>query len=173
MPLTYERAFGGPGFGLNPVGVGFGEASERLPNLENPERLVRTREDRPEPACMAPIPSAWLRPELAGAEEFPTSFDWRGFQQAPPPQQLAAVAGSEAFSFEAMHRQHLHLSGWLPGKRAQVIAQRRTGMDPLDMRIDTVHFDVDALRVTLVWRGRLPLADARASDVIRLIVSVE
>lgn len=173
MPLVYERAFGGPGYAANPVGVGCGAAPEQLPNLENPERLIRSREDRPEPACMAPIRGAWLRRELASATELPASFDWRGFQQAPLGQQLAAVTGDEPFSCEAMHPAHPRLGGWLPGKRARVLAQKRGAMDELDMRIDTVHFDLDALRVTLVWRGRLPLADARASDVIRLIVSVE
>ncbi len=64
IPLRYERAFGGPRFDANPLGTGHKAAAgadgiARLPNLEQPEALVRSPGDAPAPACFGPIPTLW------------------------------------------------------------------------------------------------------------------
>lgn len=54
MPLVWERAFGGPALALNPAGKGLdadNKPTPALPNLEDPERLILARDDRPEPVC--------------------------------------------------------------------------------------------------------------------------
>ena len=69
MPLVYERAFGGEVANEwgelaepnNPAGVGFCIDREQaggrpLPNIEDPDQLVRTPLDRPGPAGLAPYP---------------------------------------------------------------------------------------------------------------------
>ena len=58
MPLRWERALGGPLSEANPVGRGF-KTGVLVPNLERPESLLQTRDDRPAPACFAPIAPAW------------------------------------------------------------------------------------------------------------------
>src|SRR5262249_34293534 len=64
MPLTYERAFGGPRYDRSPAGVGpRGAAGEdgiaRLPNLEDPAHLIKGPAETPLPACFAPVAILW------------------------------------------------------------------------------------------------------------------
>ena len=65
MPIGYERAFGGPGFPDNPVGVGAtprregGADVHRLPNVEDPQRLIKQRGDQPPPAGFGPYERTW------------------------------------------------------------------------------------------------------------------
>lgn len=106
MPLVYERAYGGAEGSAfeerNPVGLGFAFASSadsadglRLPNLEDPRKLIAHPDDRPEIAGFGLIARHWLpRRALAGtcdeawrAERFPllpADFDPRHFQAAHP-----------------------------------------------------------------------------------------
>lgn len=104
MPLVYERAFGGAdGESFdprNPVGVGFSANIEsaddlRLPNLEDPRRLIASPADRPDVAGFGFIARHWMpRRAFAGtmdeawrAERFPflpLDFDKRHYQSAHP-----------------------------------------------------------------------------------------
>jgi len=65
MPLCWERSFGGPGYEANPVGRGVGpdphdEAGRiALPNMERHGWLLRSAQERPEPAGAWPIPRIW------------------------------------------------------------------------------------------------------------------
>src|SRR5262245_46951474 len=63
VPLTYERAFGGPGWDENPCGRGFsaerlpsGEEVRRLPNIEIPNRLVTDPKGRYPAAGFGAVP---------------------------------------------------------------------------------------------------------------------
>ena len=70
MPMSWARAFGGVAtvgatgkvpFAENPFGRGFlltleGAEGTSLPNLEDPDRLIRTWQDHPAPVCFAPMP---------------------------------------------------------------------------------------------------------------------
>ena len=54
VPITWENAFGGPGFDANPVGKGVAPArladdrdAVPLPNIEDPGRLIGAPSDRP------------------------------------------------------------------------------------------------------------------------------
>jgi hypothetical protein len=83
IPLTYDRAYGGSTlaykqleapFAQNPDGRGFLRLREHaagtpLPNLEEPDQLVKSWEDTPLPAGMAPLPrKSSLRFEGGGFE---------------------------------------------------------------------------------------------------------
>lgn len=70
MALTYENAYGGKvqtdqgemSWPVNPGGKGFALTAQQaagmaLPNLEDPDHLIRSYEDQPELVCMAPYPS--------------------------------------------------------------------------------------------------------------------
>ncbi|RPI72406.1 MAG: DUF2169 domain-containing protein [Desulfobacteraceae bacterium] len=114
MPIIYERAFGGvdqknedpakhDAEGRNPIGVGFATQAEhiidqQLPNIEDPNALIHSWQDRPQPAGFGPIPRHWLpRQELCGTYDenwrkdrfplLPQDFNERFFQCAPQDQQ--------------------------------------------------------------------------------------
>ena len=57
MPLCYENSFGGEGFEANPVGKGVN--NENMPNIEHPDHLVMSPNDRPRPVGFAPVHSLW------------------------------------------------------------------------------------------------------------------
>ncbi len=110
VPLVYERAFGGwdaaepdPAGGKfeprNPVGVGFRrrkfEEGLPLPNLEDPNRPLKSYGDTPPPAGFGFISPNWQpRMKLAGTYDkawqqgraplLPTDFDRRFFNAASP-----------------------------------------------------------------------------------------
>ncbi len=100
MPLGWERAFGGPEDPRNPVGVGLvpdphdAEGRVKLPNIEDPARLIRGPKERPTPAGLFPISKTWrARTQHAGRYDsrwrtmrypwFPIDFRYDYFQAAP------------------------------------------------------------------------------------------
>lgn len=95
MPLVYERAYGGQHVEegrvisaevRNPVGLGYlGERKESvldgtaLPNLEDPQQLIRSPKDTPAPTCFAFVAPNWHpRTNYAGTYD----DTWR-LQRAP------------------------------------------------------------------------------------------
>ena len=61
MPITWARAFGGPGFAENPEGKGAETGNScilqrPLPNVEDPAALVGQPSDTPAPASFLPAP---------------------------------------------------------------------------------------------------------------------
>jgi hypothetical protein len=185
MPLTYARAFGGPGFEANPAGQGrvdrfrHARALPPLPNLEDPESLLRVPSQRPAPACFAPLPLSWKRRAEAPARRapwpcFPEALDWTLYQIAPRPQQLAFLRGDEPFALVGMHRVHPVLEGSLPGVTARAFASRPQGrFDEVELRLDTVVIDADAMKLSLVWRGVLTVDDEARPDVTAVHLVLE
>lgn len=187
VPLVYERAFGGAGFDRNPVGLGFGDGA-RLPQLEDPNHVVRARGDTPEPVGFGAVPMVWpLRWSKLGTYDaawqktrfphFPADFDFAFFQAAPSAQQLDHVEGDEPFELTGMHPDHPKLEGTLPGIRPRCFARRASAaggaLDEIVLRLDTVSFDVDELKVNLVWRGLVEVSDDEASEIVELFVMAE
>ncbi|WP_437878069.1 DUF2169 domain-containing protein [Sorangium sp. So ce513] len=189
IPLRFENAFGGAGFGPNPVGTGLGaRAGGALPSLELPDRLIRSTGDRPAPACFAPVAATWgerLKKIGSYGERwrrtrwpfFPDDFDWTFFNAAPPEQQIAYPQGDEAFELWSVRPEGEVVRGRLPGLRVRVFKQATEkaggGFSEVPMRLDTVWFDADALRLVLVWRGLLDVADEDASEIASLFVLSE
>ena len=179
MPLVWERAYGGTdriGDELhaehrNPVGLGFrverGETALDglpLPNLEDPANLISSWDQRPPPACFAPVAPHWEpRRSYAGTYDeawqrsrgpyLPVDFDARFFQLAPP----GLVADGYFKGGESIEVTGATPSGWLevtlPSVDVQVtyvidgISEERTAV------LDTVILEPDADRVQLVWRA--------------------
>ncbi|XXX80596.1 DUF2169 domain-containing protein [Sorangium sp. So ce134] len=186
IPLRFESAFGGAGFDANPVGAGYGaRAGGALPSLEQPGALIRSEGDRPSPACFAPISPVWReRLQKIGSYGdrwrrerwpfFPDDFDWTFFNAAPAEQQVPYPRGDEAFELWSVRPEGEVVRGRLPGVRVRAFAQATEraggGFSEVPMRLDTVWFDADALRLVLVWRGLLDVADEDASDVASLFV---
>lgn len=178
MPLVYERACGGEGIGENPVGVD-------LPNLESPKDLIKGRGDRRAPACFGPLSPTWQpRSAKLGTYNarwratrwpyFPDDFDWAHFQAAPAEQQTNYPSGDEYFELGGIHSEHRIIEGQMPGVRVRAFAQMSAGAGggffEVILRIDSVHFDADALRLTVVWRGLIESNDQDASEVATLCI---
>jgi len=166
IPLVYERAFGGPGFADNPVGVGV--AGPVLPNLEDPARLISSPTERPAPVAFGPVSKHWgvEARTLPPHADFPEDFDWTQFQQAPAGQQVRVVRGDESFSFAAMHPEQPLITGQLPGQRAHCMMTSIHGQHrELPLVLDTVAFDLDRMQVSLSWRAQFSISHPRAPEV--------
>jgi uncharacterized protein YjbI with pentapeptide repeats len=190
VPLIYELAFGGPGFEKNPVGRGYDGAksaarSGMLPNLEDPFHVIERPGDTPEPACFGAVPALWqARWSKLGTYDarwletrwpyFPEDVDWSHFQCAPPAQQLDAIRGDEPFAITGMHPDLPVIEGTLPRLRPRCFAQKTTeaggGFQEIALRLDTAAFDVDEMKLNLLWRGLVEVQDDDASDIADLFV---
>jgi hypothetical protein len=173
MPIAFDRAFGGPRFGPNPAGIGHHDPMRPgpvpLPNLEDPEQILRTPKQSPPPAVFTPIPLAW-KDRWAEAHEsglcLADTLSLTRFQAAPPAQQLAFLRGDEPFAITGLSARHPTLEGTLPGIFGRAFALWRGGrFEEVPLRLDTALFDVDAMTLQLVWRGALPVVDERAPEV--------
>jgi uncharacterized protein YjbI with pentapeptide repeats len=182
VPLVYERAFGGPDSPDNPVGIG--RDGKAAPQLEDPDQLVKDARDMIAPACFGPISPRW--PVRAGklgsfdarwlAEHWPSmpaDFDWAYWQAAPVAQRIATARGDEAFALVGVHPELALVEGRLPGVRPRCFADRDGSLVEVEVRLDTVAFDADAMKVDLVFRGAMEVSDEDASEVAALFVIME
>jgi uncharacterized protein YjbI with pentapeptide repeats len=184
IPLRWERAFGGPADATNPHGTG--SAGAVLPNLEQPDAMIKSPGDRPAPACFAPLSAtlpararklgtydaSWLRERWP---YFPKDVDWSYWNAAPAPQQIPYPLGNEAFSLGGVHPEMAVVNGRLPGIAPRVFAivpSRREPVREIPVQLDTVWIDADAMRVALVWRGRLDVSAEHAPEVAALFFTV-
>jgi hypothetical protein len=149
MPLRFERSYGGfdhrgrSWCAENPIGRGYIGRKTResvheslLPNVEHPQHLIRSWDDRPSPAGFGFVrrdwsPRARLAGSVAGAAEadpvlgLPSDFDPAFFNGAHPDLQIPYLKGDEVIEL-----QHLTADGYrrfkLPGWRPAVTLQRFT-----------------------------------------------
>ena len=155
MPLGYERAFGGPGFGPNPVGRG--RRSTLAPNVED-LRLPFLEPERAAPAGFAPLACTWdQRRALLGTYGdqwlrerwpwFPEDFDAGYFNAAPRDQQLeSTLGGDEEVLLQNLHADVSVFRSALPGRRARCFTNDRAADGELafrevPLRLDTVWLD--------------------------------
>ncbi len=201
MPLTYERAFGGPGWKRNPLGKGYaalrnerGEEVHPLPNLENPRHLIAAPADRPEPAGVGPLDYTWpQRVKKLGTydrhwfenhwPDYPEDMDWGYFNVAPEDQQqLDFFAGGERMILKHLHKDRPHIESRLPALRQRcflnVLADRN---DPrgeqifkeVKTRLETIWLFPHVERGIAVFRGAAAVADDEALDVRQLYLVTE
>lgn len=177
LPLVYERAFGGAAAAdlwepRNPVGRGLyrntKEALDRpLPNIEDPNELIRDLEDHPAPIGVGPIARHW-QPRLSYAGTYdekwvqenaplwPKYFDERFFCAASPgltspkhllggePVVLEGVSPDGAFRFA------------LPQVRLLMKARFRKREERRLMALDAVTLEPSEGTFTLTWRAAVP-----------------
>lgn len=191
MPLTFERAFGGAGHAKNPYGLGAAADAtgvRGLPNLENPNALIGSATDEPEPTCFAPVPTAWrhARAYVGTYDDewlglrwpyFPKDFDFHFFQHAPREQQLDTIAGNERWHAWGLTPGGGAIEGRLPGLRVRCFAKKLEehggAMSEVHLRLDTCHFDFDTLKLHVIWRGIIDVSDVYASELAALFVLTE
>ncbi len=176
MPLRWSRAFGGPGSEDKPVGLGIGKGRSGavfLPNLEDPEALIRSPWNKPKPAGAFPIPADWkARITLFGTCDqrwretrhpfFPEDFDPAYYNVAPPElRRDAPFRGDESIELKNLVRGHPRISTRLPGLRARAFVEwdgeRGGAFDEVPLGLDTVTLDTDRGLALCLWRGRVDL----------------
>lgn len=195
MPITWANAFGGEGFPDNPLGKGFapvkseGVEVHALPNVEDPDRLIRHPKDRPAPAGFGPFDLTWpQRFSKAGTYDkdwldhrfpgFARDMDWAIFNTAPPDQQIEGYfAGDEHFTLENMHPDEPLIEASLPGVKARAFINQATPdgevFREIATRIDTVRLFPHKKRGVLLFRGMLQIAEDDAADVLQIIIGCE
>lgn len=195
MPLTWTRAFGGEGYGLNPQGKGAvvidveGHPLQPLPNLESPEGAVSSPNDEPAPVAFSGFDvGAPQRMQHAGtydqrwlaqrAPGFPDDFDFRFFNVAPVDQRIDGFfSGNETFVLEGMHPQRARIEGRLPAQRARAFVtfgeQDSKDLIEVPLRLDTVHLFPDELSGVVIYRGTVEVSEDDADDVSNLMVAAE
>jgi uncharacterized protein YjbI with pentapeptide repeats len=184
MPLGYTNAYGGPGYARNPVGKGVGEGE--LPNIESPDKPIRSRSEKPALASFGPLSPGWAdRATRLGraygrswkkkrAPFFAEDFDWSYFNAAPADQQIPYLRGDEPLLFQNLHPDAPLFSSSLPGLRIRAFVhddQQRFREAP--MNLDTVFADLDVGRLVLVWRGLTPVREDGLHDVQTVLLSAE
>lgn len=183
MPLVYERAYGGadpksdkPAWDVrNPVGQGYATSAKHLegrplPNVEDPERLIRSWDDRPEPAGFGALCVHWqARLRHAGTYDdkwqqerlplLPGDFDDRYYQCAPPDQQAAHwLRGGEAVALRNLTPGGGEVRFALPRMRLAFETFFFTGSSVRHEppKLHSVILEPDVSRVSLVWHTALP-----------------
>ncbi len=195
MPLTPALCFGGEGHPVNPTGLGF-RAQERLmaqetvalPNIEIPERAVRSIGDTPPPPRFGPMAidaeerlqfagtydDAWMKTLAPGLA---ADADPRLFLFAPQDQRLPSyIAGDEGYGLRNFAADAPAIQAYLPGFRVRCFLGWTDPGKPVvevPLRIDTLWLFAGARRGVLVYRGATPVEDIEAADVADVMVAYE
>jgi uncharacterized protein YjbI with pentapeptide repeats len=189
MPLTYERAWGGPKNPRNPVGRSGGDTG--FPNIENPRTAESMRADV-DPGGYGPIHPTWhQRASQLGTYDqkwlkerwpcFPADFDFGYFNAAPADQQLQGyLQGDEGMVFENLHPEHALYRCRLPGLCARIFLNERAGFaaDPNEFRevplhLDTLWIDLNQEKAILLWRGIGRVRTVKMREVENVFVMTE
>ena len=178
FPLQWSRAAGGADQPANPAGI-----SEVPPRLENPRDLVRDRTHLPRPSGWSPISPQWeSRRALLGTFDaawldaqwpyLPRDLDLAFFQAAPEHMRSTAVAPGSRFSVTGVRPDGQGIHGRLPTPRPRAFAALGSGEPAeVDLTVDTLLFDTDALHLSMVWRGSYEVTrDARVRQKELLFV---
>ncbi len=200
MDLIYENAFGGMDMkwgdycAENPVGRGiFGSKAKKedvdkkpLPNIEDPNNLIKSWKDRPTPIGFGFIGKGWAQrlPFLGTYDkkwkkerypERPLDFKFDYFNAAPPDQQIEGYLKGdeevELFHLTRDGRTKFQLSGKPP-----VISVSRSfegsTFESVQVNLDTLCLMPAQERFYLVWRGLVPIENLDAPDVARIEISM-
>ena len=198
MDVSWENAFGGPDSENNPIGKGMapvrtpnGEVMHPLPNIENPDRLLASLDERPAPAGLGPMGLDWpSRLKNLGAFDdkwfsecwpgLPNDFNFIYYNLAPPDQRLKGPGsrgrqdsdyfnGDEFVQVRGMHPEEHELLSKLPGLRLRLFVNRRSApeseLETVNTNLDTVcllpHFKLGVV----IWHGIAKIDDDEAEDI--------
>ncbi|MBT2334434.1 DUF2169 domain-containing protein [Variovorax paradoxus] len=202
MRLDWTRAYGGPGFADNPLGIGHapeivnGLAVRRLPNIEHPLRRLDRPDREAEPASLGAIDPGWpRRMRLIGRHYdahwrehlfpgFSEDMDWRFFNAAPPEQRWAdrdSIPADAPYEIWNMHPTLPVQRGRLPAWRARAFIARSTApgrrepehFDEVPMRHTTAWFFPHLAQVALIYHGETAIAEDDADDVTHVMPAIE
>lgn len=169
LPLTYRHAFGGSArqhddldadFFANPSGRGYVALKEDvegcpLPNIEELDQPVRSWQDRPLPAGLAPLSrSSILRAQRGIAVDLPrqtTRLDASAFCSCHPRMSLPSYPDGASVELGGV-RFGKPWQFCLPGFRQQIRVDLGDARYLLPLRPDTLYFRPDEARVVIVAR---------------------
>lgn len=170
MPVSWENAYGGPGFERNPSGKGtYSELIEglphaHLPNVEDPQHIIGLPSDQPEPVSFAPWDMTWpQRSKNTGTYDkrwkterwpgLPEDFDYSFFNAAPLDQRLNGFfKGNELIEIKNMHPDYQHLASSLPGLRMRCFVTLLQGYSRfIDKKTCKEVFQEVALHPETLW----------------------
>lgn len=185
MPLVWERAFGGidgsdpdptnhAREARNPIGTGFVAAMRaervdglRLPNLEDPEALITSPLDRPQPFNFGYIGRDFApRAAFAGTYDdawkrdvcplLPADFDERYFHGAAP----GLITSRPLRGGEPVYAQNVTTTGPLqflvPARRIRMEVTIRNAVTEHPAVLDTLRIEPDEKRAVVLWKVTVP-----------------
>ena len=184
IPMCYERAYGGPDHGANPVGMG--ELAElagrrRLPNIVH---LAKSPRPAVEPAGFAPLSFRWpVRRRMLRQTprhvlelpilEIPDDLNPSYFQAAPADQQARLLQGDEWIVLEGLHPVHASLEMQLPSARGVARVYLPDGSSrPIALVADMLFIDGDAEQCSITWRGSFPIPSEADLPATRIAAGV-
>ncbi|QRF54928.1 DUF2169 domain-containing protein [Variovorax paradoxus] len=202
MRLDWSRAYGGPAFADNPLGIGHqpelvnGLWVQRLPNVEHPQRRIDHPGREMEPACFGAIDVSWpARMRLIGSDYgahwrehlfpgFAQDMDWRLFNAAAPEQrwtQADRIAGGTPYAIWNMHPAQPVQRGRLPDWRARGFVARKAQagsdepehFDEVELRLTTAWFFPHREQIALIFHGETAIAEDDAADITHLMPAIE
>ncbi|HVA11643.1 MAG TPA: DUF2169 domain-containing protein [Stellaceae bacterium] len=189
MPITWENAYGGPGFAQNPVGLGWGEPrpDALLPTIGPAGDRVRMPEMTGIAASFRPLSPFWPQRrakvgrnygadyQRSRAPYFSDDFDWTHFNAAPEDQQLDGyLKGDEALRFVHLHSDAADFTATLPAIRIRAFFHKIAGpFGEFAMHLDTVLADLNEGLLHLTWRGLIPVTTDDFSDIGSVLVAQE
>jgi uncharacterized protein YjbI with pentapeptide repeats len=199
MPLGRRRAYGGPGYEANPIGIGHapqwidGRELWLLPNVEHIGQPLLAPDQSPEAPAgfgMREVDAPGHRAKLGQYDKetlerdgpgLAESFDWRFFNLAPDDQQWPdrdRLAAGLEYEFLNMHPELARLAGHLPDGLARCFVMRQpTGdesrLEEIPLRLTTAWFFPDRRSVALIHHGDLAVSDEQASDIQYLMPAFE
>ena len=196
MDITWQNAFGGPGYARNPDGKGLetmvnekGQPVIPLPNVEDPAHLVASLDDRPRPAGFGPQGLDWP-PRTKGLGTFdrkwlqnqwpalPDDFDFSYYQLAPRDQRIKGFfSGGEFCQVRGMHPEKHEMIFHLPTLRCRLFLDRKTQeqneFKEISAQLDTLFLIPHLELGILIWHGTARIQDDEAEDVEHLAAFFE
>lgn len=195
MPVSYKNAYGGEDYKKNPLGKGFkpenvdGNEQFPLPNIEYPDDLVSSPDDRIKPASldrldvmgeprhkrMGTYDEKYIRERMPG---FADDIDWRFFNEASEDQwNKDFYLGDEAFEILNMNKNMPLIRGQLPGVYGRCFVHHQEGENTvfkeIPTRLDTVwFFPNDDLGVVL-HRGTMGVYEPDGNDIEAIMIAHE
>lgn len=199
MPLTWSRAFGGPGYAENPVGTGIepvdvnGQRLVRYPNVEHGVHRYQCGQRSGGTHGFGPINMLYPRRfGLMGSysehwkkHEFPGFFPDMNpliINAAEPDQrwpQRAELPLGAPFRLWNMHPEIACWAGHLPTWNARAFVRTKsadeggTPFSEIAMRATTAWFIPHQERVLLIYHGNIEVSEDDASDVLCLMSALE
>jgi len=201
MDLVYERAFGGidtKGSGWcqeNPLGRGFYGKKNKdvlnnapLPNLEDPNNLIKDWDDHPKPVGFGFYSrSAMPRSGYLGtydekwreerSPDPPGDFRFDYYNGAHPDLQVEGYLKGDEEAELVNFTQEGTVQFQLPGTQLSCVAARSdelgsegkdTEEEEVDLNLDTICLIPDEGRFYMVWRGLCPVKDLTALEVVEV-----
>lgn len=190
MPINYQNAFGGEDFKKNPIGKG-AEKGKLLPNIEDPNHLIASVNDQPDPAGFGPLYRMWgRRSSKLGTYTgdylkkrwpwFPEDFDWSHFNAAPPELRMKGyLKGDEKLCFENLHATHSRYESQLPGLRVRCFKRtiepesNKHFFEEVTMNLDTLWVNMEEEQLVLVWRGWTEIASEEFEEISHIFIMSE